>query len=114
MPCAEVTKAISAPLSACVKGFPVPDALHPFERALLDLTLGLNSYQRRLGRVAAMRQACVEVSPALQFQHSLRSAIKSSSLVQTPCHGGSCLLCGASQIPRDYGIPMIRLPRTYR
>lgn len=54
-------KAISAPLNACVKGFPTPEALHPFEKALLDLTIGLDAYQRRLSRVAAMRQACVEV-----------------------------------------------------
>ena len=61
-------KAISAPLNACVKGFPTPEALHPFEKALLDLTIGLDAYQRRLSRVAAMRQACVEVS------HAWRSA----------------------------------------
>ena len=54
-------KAISAPLNACVKGFPSTEALHPFEKALLDLTIGLEAYQRRLNRVAAMRQACVEV-----------------------------------------------------
>ena len=58
---AEVVKAISAPLNACVKGFPTQEALHPFEKALLDLTIGLDAYQRRLSRVAAMRQACVEV-----------------------------------------------------
>ena len=62
---AEVVKAISAPLSACIKGFPVPDSLHPFEAALLDLTIGMDSYQRRLNSVAHMRRACVEVRPAL-------------------------------------------------
>lgn len=66
---AEVVKAISAPLNACVKGFPTPEALHPFEKALLDLTIGLEAYQRRLNRVAAMRQACVEVSRAQSSAH---------------------------------------------
>jgi GTP1/Obg family GTP-binding protein len=68
---AEIVKAISAPLNACVKGFPAPDSLHPFERALLDLTVGLDAYQRRLGRVAAMRQACVGVWLPLEMHAHL-------------------------------------------
>ena len=58
---AELVKAISAPLSACVKGFPIAERLHPFERALLDLTFGPDMYQKRLARLAALRQTTVEV-----------------------------------------------------
>ena len=72
---AEVVKAISAPLSACIKGFPVPDSLHPFEAALLDLTIGMEAYQRRLNRVADMRRACVEVCPALASSIASPSAV---------------------------------------
>ena len=76
---AEVVKAISAPLSACIKGFPVPDSLHPFEAALLDLTIGMESYQRRLNRVADMRRACVEVHPALASSIASPSAVADST-----------------------------------
>ena len=71
---AEVVKAISAPLSACIKGFPVPDSLHPFEAALLDLTIGMEAYQRRLNRVADMRRACVEVRLASSITSSFAVA----------------------------------------
>ena len=82
---AEVVKAISAPLNACVKGFPTQEALHPFEKALLDLTIGLDAYQRRLSRVAAMRQACVEVRYA-ELSDTVISLIKSPALLADTCH----------------------------
>ena len=79
LPAAEVVKAISAPLSACIKGFPAPDSLHPFEAALLDLTIGMEAYQRRLNRVADMRRACVEVRPALASSIISPSAVADTS-----------------------------------
>ncbi len=58
---AELVKAISTPLGACVKGFPQAERLHPFERALLDLTIGLDLYEKRLARLTSLRQSAVQV-----------------------------------------------------
>ena len=58
---AELVKAISTPLGACVKGFPLAERLHPFERALLDLTIGLDLYEKRLARLTSLRQSAVQV-----------------------------------------------------
>ena len=44
-----------------MKGFPSAERLHPFERALLDLTFGPDVYQKRLARLTALRQSAVEV-----------------------------------------------------
>lgn len=57
----ELTRAISAPLNAVAKGFPAPGRLHPFEAALLELTVGADSYVKRLARVDALRRSAVEV-----------------------------------------------------
>lgn len=57
-------KALSAPLSGYIKGFPPPERLHPFERALLDLTVGEEKYSTVLARVDALRRKLTEVSTA--------------------------------------------------
>jgi nucleolar GTP-binding protein len=44
-------KELSSPLTRAVKGFPRPGALHPFEAALLDLTVGAGPYASILGKV---------------------------------------------------------------
>ena len=49
------------PLGGCVRGFPPLVRLHPFERALLDLTLGPGAYERALARVDALRRSTVGV-----------------------------------------------------
>ena len=56
-----LTKELCAPLAAYVKGFPAPARLHPFERALLDLTVGTTAYERALARVDALRKGLLEV-----------------------------------------------------
>jgi nucleolar GTP-binding protein len=55
-------KELTAPLGAYERGFPPPNALHPFERALLDLTLGEEYYSSTLARVAALRRASVQAA----------------------------------------------------
>ncbi len=60
---AEMATAVSAPLGACVRGFPSAERLHPFERALLHLTFGPDMYERRLARLGALRQSAVEARP---------------------------------------------------
>jgi nucleolar GTP-binding protein len=56
-----LTKALVAPLSRYGRGFPPPARLHPFERALLDLTVGTAPYERALARVAALRKGVLEL-----------------------------------------------------
>ncbi len=51
------------PLAKYVKEFPPPARLHPFERALLELTVGPGTYERVLARVDALRRSTVQVRP---------------------------------------------------
>jgi len=54
-------KELCVPLGAYIKGFPQPAHLHPFELALLELTVGPGTYERVLARVEALRRSTVEV-----------------------------------------------------
>ena len=56
-----LTKELCAPLSTYVRGFPPPSRLHPFERALLDLTVGTAPYERALARIDALRKGLLEL-----------------------------------------------------
>lgn len=49
------------PLGKYIKEFPPTARLHPFERALLELTVGPGTYERVLGRVEALRKSTVQV-----------------------------------------------------
>ncbi|KAK9816846.1 hypothetical protein WJX72_006009 [[Myrmecia] bisecta] len=59
-----LTKEIAVPLGQYVRGFPPIERLHPFEQALLELTLGGNTYQTTLARVDVLRKACLETGKA--------------------------------------------------
>ena len=52
----------SPPLTST--GFPRPGALHPFEAALLDLTVGADTYSAVTSRADALRKAVQEVGKA--------------------------------------------------
>lgn len=54
-------KELCMPLGAYIRGFPPPARLHPFEFALLELTVGPGTYERVLSRVEALRRSTVEV-----------------------------------------------------
>ena len=56
-----LTKALAGPLGVYVSGFPSPARLHPFERALLDLTVGTSDYERTLLKVDALRKGILEL-----------------------------------------------------
>ena len=56
-----LTKALTQPLGTYVSGFPSPTRLHPFERALLDLTVGTAAYERTLLRIDALRKGTLEL-----------------------------------------------------
>ena len=53
------------PLTRYLDDFPAPEVLHPFERALLELTVGEARYVTALERVAALRKPLSEVRPAM-------------------------------------------------
>lgn len=55
-------KELAAPLGTYERGFPRRSRLHPFENALLELTVGSVSYDRALTRITALRKASVEVA----------------------------------------------------
>lgn len=56
----ELTQTLAVPLGVYTRGFPKPSRLHPFERALLDLTVGTAHYERTLLRVDVLRKATLE------------------------------------------------------
>ncbi|KAL4425825.1 hypothetical protein ABPG75_009841 [Micractinium tetrahymenae] len=72
-------KELCVPLAAYIKGFPAPSRLHPFERALLELTVGPGTYERVLARVEALRRSTVEVGKAYATRAS-RAANKKEAL----------------------------------
>lgn len=49
------------PLTKWLKSFPPISSLHPFESALLDLTVGSGTYASVLGKVDTLRKALQEV-----------------------------------------------------
>lgn len=60
-------KALTGPLATYMRGFPAPPRLHPFERALLDLTVGEERYVGVLQRVDTLRKKLTEVSAGSCF-----------------------------------------------
>ncbi|GLI65410.1 hypothetical protein VaNZ11_008968 [Volvox africanus] len=54
-------KELSVPLGRYLSGFPQPERLHPFEAALLALTVGEATYRTALQRVDKLRKAVQEV-----------------------------------------------------
>ena len=57
-------QALTVPLSRYLREFPTPEALHAFERALLELSVGEERYVAALHRVAELRKPLSEVRPA--------------------------------------------------
>jgi len=76
-----LTKELTVPLGRWIKGFPVPSALHPFEIALLELTLGDGRYEKTIGRVNSLRKKLLEVGKG----HAARAAKAGSKY--------DCMLC---------------------
>jgi len=65
-----LTTALCKPLGEYVKGFPKPDRLHPFERALLELTLRDGKYDAALRAVDSTRKTMLSVGK----QHAARAS----------------------------------------
>ncbi len=94
-------KALSAPLSAYVKGFPPPGRLHPFERALLDLTVGEDRYATVLARVDALRRKLTEVH---SLHHRLKGCIVAINTQRYPWASEATRQCWRAKL-MEGGIP---------
>ena len=55
-------KGLAVPLGSYERGFPQPSRLHPFERALMELTIGTGRYEKVMAKIIALRKASVEVA----------------------------------------------------
>ena len=55
-----LAQALCTPVGAMTRAFPAVDALHPFDAALLTLTLGDGRYEKTLARVDAGRRAALQ------------------------------------------------------
>lgn len=75
-----LTKEVSVPLGVLLKGFPPPHTLHPFETALLQLTVGEERYVKTLMRVRALRKSVVEVGKG-HAGRAAKCATKKEALV---------------------------------
>ena len=63
-----LTAGLCTPLREYVKGFPAVERLHPFERALLELTLRDGSYETTLHKVNTARKGLLEIGKGLAAQ----------------------------------------------
>lgn len=59
-----LTKELSVPLGKILAGFPPVSRLHPFDQALLLLTLGPGRYERHQSGVNSLRKSLLEVRPS--------------------------------------------------
>ena len=71
-----MTSAYCTPLKTYVKGFPNPDRFHPFERALLELTLSDKKYRATVEAVDVMRKGLYGIGKgyAAQVNNQRQSA----------------------------------------
>ncbi|XP_073012552.1 uncharacterized protein [Typha latifolia] len=67
-------KELAVPLRGYVENFPNKRYLHPYERSLIELTLGEGNYEKVLGRVDALRKKLISVAK----QHAALCAQSSS------------------------------------
>eukprot|EP00775_Hariotina_reticulata_P012325 gene12325-12460_t len=74
-------KELSVPLTRCLKAFPAPTALHPFEAALLDLTVGTATYSSVLGKVDSLRKALQETGKGFANRASNAANKKAATAV---------------------------------
>lgn len=95
-----LARGLVAPLAAYVRGFPPPGRLHPFERALLDLTVGARRYEAILRRVDALRRAALELGKeaasgcrraASARDAAARRSAAERSLTELWGRGGACV-----------------------
>jgi nucleolar GTP-binding protein len=71
-----LTTGVCKPLKEYVKGFPPPERLHPFERALLELTLSDKKYRTTLAAVDSMRKGMLGIGKGYASQVTKTTALK--------------------------------------
>ncbi|QDZ22827.1 P-loop-containing nucleoside triphosphate hydrolase [Chloropicon primus] len=76
-----LTKELAVPLGKYVKGFPAVDRLHPFEAALLHLTVGADKYEALLSRVNGVRKKILDAGKANASRASKCKSPKEAGLV---------------------------------
>ena len=76
-----LTKELAVPLGKYVKGFPQVERLHPFEAALLHLTVDGNKYTSLLERVNVLRKKLLEAGKANASRASKCKSPKEAALV---------------------------------
>ena len=61
-----LTQELTTPMGRIVQAFQLQGKLHPFEEALLDLTVGLDSFNKRVKKMDNIRKSCLEVTHILR------------------------------------------------
>lgn len=77
-----IMKELTMRLGEFERGFPQLHRLHPFEAALLELTVGVEAYNTVLARVGALRKAVVEVSKGYAARASKAANKKEAVILQ--------------------------------
>jgi len=77
-----LTAGLCTPLKGYVKGFPSPERLHPFERALLELTLSDKKYRTTIEQVDTLRKGLLGVGKGFSAQVTKTSGIKDAEAVR--------------------------------
>jgi nucleolar GTP-binding protein len=74
-----LTSGLCKPLKEYVKGFPAPERLHPFERALLVLTLSDKKYRTTLESVDLMRKGMLGIGKGYASQVTKTTVLKDAT-----------------------------------
>ena len=77
-----LTAGLCTPLKGYVKGFPSPERLHPFERALLELTLSDKKYRTTIEQVDTLRKGLLGVGKGFSAQVTKTTGIKDAEAVR--------------------------------
>ena len=77
-----LTAGLCTPLKGYVKGFPSPERLHPFERALLELTLSDKKYRTTIEHVDTLRKGLLGVGKGFSAQVTKTTGIKDAEAVR--------------------------------
>lgn len=77
-----MTAGLCTPLKTYVKGFPAPERFHPFERALLELTLSDKKYRATVEAVDVMRKGLLGIGKGYAAQVTKAPGVKEAEEVR--------------------------------
>lgn len=84
------------PLTKWVKAFPAMSSLHPFEAALLDLTVGQGTYASVLGKVDSLRKSLQEVRVHVRVHVCVYILCVLPELLRAVLPGCAAVLCASA------------------